>query len=63
MRQIKGFKIERSSHKSAARWVDLLRSGKRKQAAAHVAEEQRQKLRATAEAIDEQLRDLARSRG
>jgi hypothetical protein len=39
MSQMKGFKIERSPQKSAARWVDLLRSGKRDQAAAQVAEE------------------------
>ena len=63
MSQMKGFKIERSPQKSAARWVDLLRSGKRDQAAAQVAEEHRKKLRTTDEAIDEQLRDLARSRG
>jgi hypothetical protein len=63
MGQIKGFKIERSPQKSAARWVDLVRSQKRAQAAAQVAEEQRRKCRATVEAIDEHLQDLARSRG
>lgn len=63
MSKIKGFKIERSPQKSAARWVDLLRSGKRDQAAAQVAKEQQKKLRAATEAIDEHLRDIARSRG
>jgi hypothetical protein len=63
MSQIKGFKIERSPQKSAARWVDLLRNGKRDQAAAQVADETRKKLRAVADAIDEQLQELARGRG
>jgi hypothetical protein len=44
MGQIKGFKIERSPQKSAARWVDLLRSRKRAQAAAQVAKEQRKEV-------------------
>ena len=62
MSQIKGFKIARSPQKPAAQWVDLLRNGKRDQAAAQVAEELQRKLRATADAIDEHLQDLARSR-
>ena len=63
MSQIKGFKIVRSPQKPATRWVELLRSGKREQAAAEVAQEQRRKARATANAIDEHLQELARSRG
>lgn len=63
MSRIEGFKIERAPQRSAARWADLLRNGKRDQAAAQVAEETRKKDRATADAIDDQLQELARSRG
>jgi hypothetical protein len=46
-----------------SRWRTRLPSRlRRDQAAAQVAEEQRKKLRATAEAIDDHLQDLARSR-
>ena len=63
MSQIKGFKVVRAPLKAASRWVELVRSGRREEAAAQVAKEGSIKLRATAEAIDEHLKDLARSRG
>lgn len=63
MSQIKGFKVVRSPQKAASRWVELLRRGRREEAAAQVAKERSRKLRATAEAIDEHLHELARSRG
>jgi hypothetical protein len=63
MSRIKSFKVLRSPQNAATQWVELLRSGRREEAATQVAREGSRKLRAMEEAIDEQLQELARTRG
>ena len=63
MSEIKGFEVVPNPQRDAERWFELFRSGKRGEAAAQVAEEQRRSREATDAAIDAHLRELANSRG
>jgi hypothetical protein len=63
MSEIKGFEVVPNPQRDAEQWFELFRSGKREEAAAQVAEEQRRSRQATDAAIDAQLRELANSRG
>jgi hypothetical protein len=63
MSEIKGFEVVPSPQRDAEQWFELFRSGKREEAAAQVAEEQRRSRVATDAAIDAHLRELANSRG
>ena len=61
--KIKGFEVVPNPRRAAEQWFELFRSGKREEAAAQVAEEERRSRLATVAAIDAQLRELANSRG
>ena len=63
MSVIKGFDVVPHPQRAAEQWFELFRSGKREEAAAQVAEEERRSGLATAAAIDAHLRELANSRG
>ncbi len=62
MSKIKGLNVAESAQKDAEQWVELYVAGKRDAAAEQLAGEQRRSERATTEAIDARLDDLARSR-
>lgn len=63
MSEIKGFEIVRNPRREAEEWFELVRSGRREEAAAQVAEEERRSREATEAAIDAHLRALENSRG
>jgi hypothetical protein len=63
MSKIKGFEVVPNPRRAAEQWFELFRSGKREEAAAQVAEEERRSRQATVAAIDAHLRELANSRG
>ena len=63
MSKIKGFEIVRNPRREAEEWIELVRSGKREEAAAQVAEEARRSRETTEAAIDAHLRALENSRG
>lgn len=63
MSEIKGFEIKRNPQRAVEEWLELVRAGKREEAAAHVAEESRRAGEAMKAAIHEHLRDLEKSRG
>lgn len=62
MSEIKGFEIVQNPNRAAEEWLELVRAGKREEAAAQVAEEARRKEQASNAAIDAHLRDLENSR-
>jgi len=61
--EIKDFDVVPHPQRAAEQWFELFRSGKREEAAAQVAEEERRSRLATAAAIDAHLRELADARG
>lgn len=63
MTKIEGFEVVPNPRRAAEQWFELFRSGKREEAAAQVADEERRSRHATVAAIDAHLRELANSRG
>ncbi len=63
MTNFEGFEVVPNPRRAAEQWFELFRSGKREEAAAQVAEEERRSRQATVAAIDAHLRELANSRG
>ena len=63
MSEIKDFDVVPHPQRAAEQWFELFRSGKREEAAAQVAEEERRSRLATAAAIDAHLRELADAQG
>lgn len=63
MSKLKGFVTQRNPNKDAWRWFELIRAGKHKAAAALLEKERLRTRKATREAIDAQLAEIARSRG
>jgi hypothetical protein len=62
MGEIKGFIVVPNPRRGAEEWFELFRSGRREEAAAQVAEEERRSREATNAVIDALLRELANSR-
>ena len=60
MSKIKGFEVVDHPQQAAEHWFELFRSGRRDEAAAQVAEEQRRSQQAVNAAIDARLRELAK---
>ena len=57
MTKVKGFEVVPNPRRAAEQWFELFRSGKREEAAAQVAEEERRSRQATVAAIDRCIRD------